>query len=79
MNINNPIGSENKHADALFQRSGLDSRSPGLDPLSLGPVVLAPDVEHEHAGNEEQGHHQHWHWPHLGTWKNRLKYTKINY
>jgi hypothetical protein len=40
---------------------------PGFDPLSLGPVVLAPDVEHEHAGNEEQGHHQNWHWPHLGT------------
>ena len=31
----------------------------------LGPVVLAPDVQHEHAGNEEEGHHQHRHRPHL--------------
>ena len=27
----------------------------------LGPVVLAPDVQHEHAGNEEERHHQHRH------------------
>ena len=31
----------------------------------LGSVVLAPDVQHEHAGNEEEGHHQHRHRPHL--------------
>ena len=32
---------------------------------SLGPVVLAPDVEHEHAGDEEERHHQHRHRAHL--------------
>ena len=33
----------------------------------LGSVVLAPDVQHEHAGNEEEGHHQHRHRPHLDS------------
>lgn len=28
----------------------------------LGPGVLAPDVQHEHSGNEHQGTHQHWQW-----------------
>ena len=27
----------------------------------LGPVVLAPDVQHEHAGDEEERHHQDGH------------------
>lgn len=31
----------------------------------LGPGVLAPDVQHEHSGNEHQGTHQHWQWTHL--------------
>ena len=26
--------------------------------VGLGPVVLAPDVEHEDAGDEQQRHHQ---------------------
>ena len=29
--------------------------------MHLGPVVFAPDVEHEHAGNKQQGHHQNGH------------------
>ena len=27
----------------------------------LGPVVLAPDVQHEDAGDEEERHHQDGH------------------
>ena len=31
----------------------------------LGPVVLAPDVEHEDTGDEQEGHHQDRHWTNL--------------
>jgi hypothetical protein len=33
--------------------------------ISSSSVVLPPDVEHEDAGNEEEGHHQDRHWPNL--------------
>ena len=33
--------------------------------MGLGPVVLAPDMEHEYTGNEQQGHHKHWNWTNL--------------
>merc|ERR1719427_672599 len=32
-------------------------------PLCLGSVVFAPDEEHQHAGDEQEGHHQHRYWP----------------
>ena len=37
------------------------------DPLVLlaVPVVLAPDVEHEDAGNEEKRHYQNRNWANL--------------
>merc|ERR550519_2229016 len=34
---------------------------------NLSPVVLAPDVEHEDACNEEKGHHQNWNWANLNS------------
>jgi len=37
------------------------------DKCYLGPVVLAPDVEHEHAGDEEEGHDQNWDWANLNS------------
>ena len=33
---------------------------------ATAPVVLAPNVEHEDAGDEEQGHDQNWHRANLG-------------
>jgi hypothetical protein len=33
----------------------------------LGPVVLAPDVKHENAGDEEEGHHQDGHRANLNS------------
>ena len=38
---------------------------PRLCSSPLGPVVLAPDVEHEDTGDEQEGHHQDRHWPNL--------------
>ena len=38
---------------------------PRLCSSPLGPVVLAPDVEHKHAGDEEEGHDQNWDWANL--------------
>merc|ERR1711990_1176886 len=35
------------------------------DNSNLGPVVLAPDVEHEDAGNKKKGHNQNWNWTNL--------------
>merc|ERR1719209_2565910 len=34
---------------------------------NLGPVVLAPNVEHEDTGNEEKGHDQNWNWASLNA------------
>merc|ERR550539_1656028 len=34
---------------------------------NLSPVVLAPDVEHEDACNEEKGHDQNWNWANLNA------------
>jgi hypothetical protein len=28
----------------------------------LSPVVFAPDVKHEHTGNEKERHYQNWNW-----------------
>jgi hypothetical protein len=39
----------------------------------LGPVVLAPDVQHENAGNEEEGHHQDGDRANLNSIHNRIR------
>ncbi len=40
-------------------RGRSSNASPAFEGASLGPVVLAPNVEHEDAGDEEKGHHEH--------------------
>ena len=44
--------------DRLLLKMLASSRVSG----DLGPVVLAPNVQHEDAGDEEKGHHQDGHW-----------------
>ena len=62
------IAGEKALEEALWEEApgaGVRERGGGGGGGGAVPVVLAPDVEHEDTGDEEEGHHQHRHGAHL--------------